>query len=137
MTHVTFVSEYNAVHRLWNPELSERENVATYRECANAAGHGHLYHIEVTVGADASQDRPVVIDRASIERIQREVLAPRFANADINTTFGIAGFISTGENVVRVIWDLVARELDEGVKLVRVKLVETAKNSFEYLGDSE
>ncbi len=137
MTHVTFVAEFNVVHRLWNPELSEQENADSYGECANPTGHGHLYHVEITVGADVSQKRPVAIERGSIERIKQDVLAPKLKNADINTTFDRDQFISTGENVARAIWGLVARELDEGVELVKVKLIETPKNSFEYMGDNE
>jgi len=41
--------EFAAMHRLWNDRFSEAENFQTFGKCANPAGHGHNYILEVTV----------------------------------------------------------------------------------------
>ena len=134
MVFLTFAAEFNAVNRLWSPELDEAENVRVYAECANPAGHGHLYRVEVTLAADVDMSRPNVIDRGAITRLIETVLAPTLANANMDTTFGIDRFISTGENVTKAIWDLVGPHVPEHTTLVAVRVVETPKNSFVYYG---
>lgn len=41
--------EFAAMHRLWNDEFSPEENFCRFGKCANPAGHGHNYILEVTV----------------------------------------------------------------------------------------
>lgn len=41
--------EFAAMHKLWNDNFSEEENFAKFGKCANPAGHGHNYIVEVTV----------------------------------------------------------------------------------------
>ena len=40
--------EFAATHTLWNEKLSEEENFDAFGKCANPAGHGHNYIVEVT-----------------------------------------------------------------------------------------
>jgi 6-pyruvoyltetrahydropterin/6-carboxytetrahydropterin synthase len=41
--------EFAAAHKLWNERFSEQQNIETFGRCANPAGHGHNYVVEVTV----------------------------------------------------------------------------------------
>ena len=41
--------EFSAMHTLWNDKFSEEKNLEVFGKCANPAGHGHNYIIEVTV----------------------------------------------------------------------------------------
>ncbi|MCZ6765340.1 MAG: 6-carboxytetrahydropterin synthase [bacterium] len=136
MVYLTFRAAFNAVHVLWSPKLNDSENLETYGECANPAGHGHRYRIEITVASAVNAARPTVITRGAIERTIQDVLRPVLANADLNTTFGHDEFISTGENVTRAVWDLVEPALTDA-RLVAVRVIETSKNSFTYFGPGE
>ena len=40
--------EFAATHTLWNAQLSDEENFNAFGKCANPAGHGHNYIVEVT-----------------------------------------------------------------------------------------
>lgn len=135
MMYLTFNAAFNAVHKLWNPKFDAARNIELFAECANR--HGHLYEVEVTVGAEVAGRRPVVMDRAEIHRIIDDVLAPKLEDADMNTAFVQDHFMSTGENIVREIWKLVQPELPGGVALAAVRLVSTPNNSFVYFGDDE
>jgi len=46
--------EFAAMHKLWNEAFSEQQNVEAFGKCANPAGHGHNYILEVTVRVPAS-----------------------------------------------------------------------------------
>lgn len=41
--------EFAAMHRLWNEAFSPEENFRRFGKCANPAGHGHNYILEVTI----------------------------------------------------------------------------------------
>ena len=137
MIYLTFTFEFNAVHRLWSDSFSEDENRAAFGECANAAGHGHLYRIEITVANEVSPNMPVAWSRGATQRLINDVLTPRLQHGDLNTVFGERGFVSTGENVARAIWRLLRTEMDEDMLLVCVKVIETDKSSFVYFGERE
>jgi 6-pyruvoyltetrahydropterin/6-carboxytetrahydropterin synthase len=135
MTYLTFSAEFNAVHRLWNPDLDEATNIELFAECAVC--HGHLYRIEVTVKAPVLASHPVVIERADIRRIIDDVLTPKLQDCDMNTVFGRENFISTGENIIPEVRDLLVPTLPAGVELAAVTIVSTQKNSFSLPGESE
>lgn len=48
--------EFAAMHKLWNPKFSEEKNFEVFGKCANPAGHGHNYIVEVTVEVENSRD---------------------------------------------------------------------------------
>ncbi|MCD4830695.1 MAG: 6-carboxytetrahydropterin synthase [Anaerohalosphaeraceae bacterium] len=41
--------EFAASHKLWNDRFSDEENFEAFGKCANPAGHGHNYIVEVVV----------------------------------------------------------------------------------------
>ncbi|RKY06170.1 MAG: hypothetical protein DRP56_07895 [Planctomycetota bacterium] len=41
--------EFSAMHQLWNDKFDETTNFEVFGRCANAAGHGHNYVLEVSV----------------------------------------------------------------------------------------
>jgi 6-pyruvoyltetrahydropterin/6-carboxytetrahydropterin synthase len=48
--------EFAAAHKLWNERFSEKQNIEVFGRCANPAGHGHNYVVEVTVKYPAGQE---------------------------------------------------------------------------------
>ena len=134
MVHLTIAREYDAAHTLWHPSFSREDNFRAFGECANPAGHGHRFRVELTFGAPVSAGRPFVIRRDAVRRIFDDLVAPRIDRTNLNTAFGPEGFLPTGENLVRAIWKIVEGSLDEDVSLIRVRVVETRKNSFSYTG---
>jgi 6-pyruvoyltetrahydropterin/6-carboxytetrahydropterin synthase len=49
MVYLSEKFEFAAAHKLWNERLSEQQNIETFGRCANPAGHGHNYVVEVTI----------------------------------------------------------------------------------------
>ncbi len=48
--------EFAAMHRLWNDAFSPAENARRFGKCANPAGHGHNYIIDVTIEIPDEQE---------------------------------------------------------------------------------
>ena len=50
MVYISEKFEFAAMHKLWNDDFSEERNLEVFGKCANPAGHGHNYVIDVTIG---------------------------------------------------------------------------------------
>ncbi|NIM20620.1 MAG: hypothetical protein GTO51_10390 [Candidatus Latescibacteria bacterium] len=136
MTHLTFVSEFNSYHRMRSEALDDAENTRIFGKCANPSGHGHRYRIEVTLAAKVTEKRPYVLPRTEISRLVEEILAPKLRHRNVDEVFG-PGFVSSGENLAKAIWNLIETELTTEVSLISVKVVETRKNAFVYREESK
>jgi 6-pyruvoyltetrahydropterin/6-carboxytetrahydropterin synthase len=133
MLYLTCAYRFNAAHKMWNADLPEEENLATFGKCANPGGHGHTYRLEITFKRAVSPAAPFVMLRREIAALIDEVLEPRLAYADLNRVFG-DGFIASGEEIARAVWELIEREFATEAQLVSVRVIETRKNSFVYRG---
>jgi 6-pyruvoyltetrahydropterin/6-carboxytetrahydropterin synthase len=118
---------------MWNADMPQEENLATFGKCANPGGHGHTYRLEITFKRAVSPSEPFVISRREIAGLIDEVLEPRLAYADLNRAFG-DGCIASGEQIARAVWELIEREFKSEARLASVRVIETKKNSFVYCG---
>lgn len=119
-----------AAHRLHSDSLSAEENQAVFGKCNNPNGHGHNYVVFVTVTSDGTDERAVI---NSLDHIVSETILKRFDHQDLNRDPAFANRTTTGENLVKLIWDLLASNLS-GARLNKVGVVETRDNYFEYAG---
>jgi 6-pyruvoyltetrahydropterin/6-carboxytetrahydropterin synthase len=136
-TRVTRGYGFSAAHVLARPEWSAERNAAVYGKCANPAGHGHNYRVEVTVEGEPDAATGRLVDVAAldalIERTVRSRLDGCFLNRDVSA---FATTVPTAENIARHVWDSLEGQI-RPARLVSVRLVETPKNSVEYSGDEE
>jgi len=62
--------EFSASHTLWNKKFSDSENFKIFGKCANRAGHGHNYIVEVTIKKNQqSRDSNGAVSVGGFERI--------------------------------------------------------------------
>ncbi len=128
---------FSAAHVLARPDWSEERNRDVYGQCANPAGHGHNYGLEVTVRGqlDPSIGRLLPIERLD-GVVQERVLRPldhRFLNREVPAFESV---VPTLENIVCYVWEALKGEIAPAV-LHRVRLEETLNNSVEYSGPQE
>ena len=129
---LTRVYHFSAGHRLSNPALSEEANAAIYGLCHRP--HGHNYYLEVTVAGTPDPLTGMAVDLGRIdETVERAVLA-EVDHRTLEDVPALAGVITTGESLARAFWRVLAPLLPTGM-LVRVGVVETAKNRFDYRGE--
>ena len=62
MISVTRKSNFNAAHRLHNPNWSDEENEQFYGLCNNKNYHGHNYELEVTITGTIDSESGYLID---------------------------------------------------------------------------
>ncbi len=129
--------QFAAAHRLHAEALDDAENQEVFGKCNNPHGHGHNYHLEVTVrqpmdaegSVEPVQALDALIDQTVIEQLDHKNLdldVPQFKSLN-----------SSVENIAMVIY----RMLDEptrakGWGLDQVRVWETAKTVCTYRGDS-
>lgn len=125
--------KFAASHRLHSECLSGEENTKIFGKCNNPNGHGHNYQIYVSVRGSIEPRAGRVTDIGALDRIVTETIIDRFDHRDLNLDPAFAGRTTTGENVARLIWDLLAPKIPGG-ELDTVGLVETRDNYFQYSG---
>ena len=140
IAHLTRRYDFAASHRLHNDRLSEEENRRVYGKCNNPYGHGHNYSLEVTVAGPVQAATGMVANLVDLDRVVREEILDRFDHANLNVDGeSFRGIVPTSENLILEIYRLLSarwgrEEAFRSVRLVKLKLQETGKNSFEYSG---
>jgi len=122
---------FSASHRLDTPELSPEENQKLYGKCNNPHGHGHDYVLEITVDAPVDQDGQVVNREALDGLVQERVLA-RLDHKNLNADIpALAGAVTTTENLATLVRGALAGSWTLPARLAKVRISETARNTFE------
>jgi len=133
MIELTRVYHFSAAHRLVNPRLGDERNAELYGPCARA--HGHNYYVEVTLAGEPDPRTGMAVDLGVIDATVGERLLRHVDHHTLETVPALANVITTGEGLARAFWDVLAPALPSGT-LRRVRVVETAKNRFEYRGEA-
>lgn len=124
---------FSAAHRLHSSALSEAENQAVFMACNNPNGHGHNYTLEVTVAGEPDPETGLAVNHGHLDRTIREAVVDRYNYCDLNDLPEFEGRVTTSENIVRAMWDILEKRLGDGV-LHKIGLGETRDNYFEYYG---
>jgi 6-pyruvoyltetrahydropterin/6-carboxytetrahydropterin synthase len=122
-----------ASHRLHTPLLDDAENERIYGKCNNPYGHGHNYTVEVTVTGQVDAATGMIANLSDLDGyVAREVIEPfdhTYLNQDAEAFRDV---VPTTENFCMEIFERL--KSFPGARLVRVRLEETRRNSFEYAG---
>src|SRR5512132_2335859 len=130
---LTRVYHFSAGHRLANPALSADRNAALYGP--RSPPHGHNYYLEVTLAGVPDPTTGMAVDLGVVDAaVERSVLAA-VDHRQLEEAPALAGVITTGESLARAFWRVLVDALPTA-RLRRVTVVETAKNRFEYRGES-
>jgi 6-pyruvoyltetrahydropterin/6-carboxytetrahydropterin synthase len=122
--------EFAASHRLYSSAFSERENEDLFGKCANVAGHGHNYILEVTVSGEPNPQTGMIADLEQLDEKVNALVVDRYDHKNLNVDLPeFEGKMTTSELVVLQIWDVLNGKLP--AKLEKVRLQETARNIFE------
>ena len=127
---LTRVFKFSASHRLFIDGLSEEENFAVFDKCANPAGHGHDYTVEVGIRGEIDDETGMVINRIDFEKRAAPIIEKlnyRWIDRDIHF---FQENISTVENIGKYLWDEFT-EIIPG-KLDHIRIWENPKSYFEY-----
>lgn len=131
MPRLTRRYHFAASHRLASPALSEEENRRLYGKCNYPYGHGHDYTLEVSVEGPLDPAGQIVNRRELDELVGRRVLElvdHKNLNLDVPE---MEGAVPTTENLASFIQRRLCEGWDLPPRLARIRIIETARNTFE------
>lgn len=131
--YLTVSTHFSAAHRLAHPDLSYEENTNIYGKCARPNGHGHNYHLEVTVKGEIDPRSGMIIDLGALHQIIDDYVVEPFDHTFLNKDIAyFAKVVPTAENIAVHISQLLQQPIqDLGAQLYKVKLIESPNNSCE------
>lgn len=134
--YLSISTHFSAAHRLALPQLTLEQNSEIYGKCARIHGHGHNYHLEVTIKGEIDPRTGMIADLVALQQAVDEFVVEPFDHTFLN--YDIPYFskvVPTAENIAVHIRDLLeAPILKMGAKLHKVKLIESPNNSAEVYG---
>jgi 6-pyruvoyltetrahydropterin/6-carboxytetrahydropterin synthase len=131
MIYYSETFEFAAMHRLWNDFFSDERNQQVFGKCANPAGHGHNYIVEVTVMMPESDARLRVGDfEKTVEEEFIRLVDHKNMNVDVAE---LSGTNPTVENIAALAWEKLVGKFGEAV-LRCVTVWETDKTYCSYCG---
>jgi 6-pyruvoyltetrahydropterin/6-carboxytetrahydropterin synthase len=134
--HLTRRYWFSASHRLHSNDMPEDWNRDTYGKCNNPHGHGHNYHLEVTVSGPVDPRTGMVCNLVDLDGFVHREILERFGHQNLNTLSEFAQEVPTTENLCVAIYDILRRGFGLA-HLEKVRMEETMMNSFAYAGGNE
>ena len=129
---------FSAAHRLFRSDWSDERNAEVFGDCSNPSWHGHNYELEVTVEGCVDTETGFVMDLKRLkDMLEARVLSDvdhRNLNSEVEW---LSGVNPTAENLAVAVWDRIIHAVPEGVRLAKVVIHETPRNSAEYFGIEE
>ncbi len=134
--YLTISTHFSAAHRLALPHLTLEQNSEIYGKCARVHGHGHNYHLEVTIQGDIDPRTGMLADLVVFQNAVNEFVVEPFDHTFLNYDIPyFAEVVPTAENIAVHIRDLLDAPIRSiGAKLHKVKLIESPNNSAEVYG---
>ena len=126
-------THFSAAHRLAKPELSLEANAEIYGKCARPNGHGHNYHLEVSVTGQIDDRTGMIVDLGGLQEVVDEYVVEPFDHTFLNKDIPyFANVVPTAENIAAYIAQLLQEPISKlGVELEKIKLIESPNNSCE------
>lgn len=130
---LTVKTHFSAAHRLASPQLSLEENTEIYGKCARPHGHGHNYHLEVSVVGEIDSRTGMLVDLGALQKVIDDYIVEPFDHTFLNKDIPyFSEVVPTAENIALHIANLLRSPIQGlGAELDKVKLIESPNNSCE------
>src|SRR5690606_19100045 len=128
-------AHFNAAHRLYRKDWSNKKNNAIFSNCNNPNFHGHNYEHILSVTVEIDKETGYVIDMKVLKELIREEVEDAFDHKNLNEDVeAFKNLNPTAENIVVVIYNKLKPKLESKLKL-EVTLFETPRNFVSYSGE--
>ncbi|MBW4581705.1 MAG: 6-carboxytetrahydropterin synthase [Tildeniella nuda ZEHNDER 1965/U140] len=137
--YLTISTHFSAAHRLARPDLSYEKNCEIYGKCARPNGHGHNYHLEVTIKGEIDPRTGMIADLVAVQKAIDDYVVEPFDHTFLNKDIPyFAEVVPTAENIAVHIRSLLQQPIREvGAQLHKIKLIESPNNSCEVYSTEE
>lgn len=136
MIYITRKEQFNAAHRLYNPDWSDERNAEVFGKCSNPNWHGHNYTLFVTVKGDTNPETGFLVNLKALSALIKSKIIDKIdhKNLNLDVEFMKGKMVST-ENIAIAIWHELVQPIKKlGPSLHCIKLYETENNFVEYFG---
>lgn len=124
--------QFNAAHRLYNPDWDDATNNKVFGKCALPNYHGHNYDLEVKITGKPDKKTGYVMDLKELSDLVKKEVHQRFDHKNLNLdTKEFKKLNPTAENIAVVIYKLLRPHIDKEKDLM-IRLYETPRNYVEY-----
>ena len=136
MIYITRRERFNAAHRLFREDFSDKQNLEIFGKCSNPNWHGHNYELFVTVKGEINKETGFLVNLKRLSRLIKENVISQLDHKNINLEVKFMnGKLASTENLAVGIWN----ELEQPIKLLGaelhcVKVTESENNFVEYHG---
>ena len=127
-------AHFNAAHRLYRKEWSDKKNYSVFGKCSNPHYHGHNYELIVHVTGIVDPKTGYVIDMKILKDLIKSEVEEKMDHKNLNEEVPeFIEMIPTAENIAIVIYNKLKPHLDSKHSL-EVTLYETPRNFVSYSG---
>ncbi len=139
MLYIHRKEHFNAAHKLWKPEWSEKKNFEVFGPCANENWHGHNFELIVTVKGIPDPDIGFVVDLKKLSILIRKEIIDKVDHKNLNLDVPfMKGKMASCENIIAEFWKILhprIKELNPHAALHQLRLYETPRNYVDYFGE--
>ncbi|MBA4738950.1 MAG: 6-carboxytetrahydropterin synthase [Flavobacteriaceae bacterium] len=125
-------AHFNAAHRLFNKNWSDKKNESVFGKCNNSNYHGHNYEMIVSVTGKINPETGYVIDMGILKKIIKDEVEERLDHKNLNLDVEyFADIIPSAENICIYIYSLLRNKISNELD-ISVTLYETPRNFVKY-----
>ena len=127
-------AHFNAAHRLYRKEWSDKKNYSVFGKCSNPHYHGHNYELIVHVTGIVDPKTGYVIDMKILKDLIKSEVEEKMDHKNLNEEVPeFIEMIPTAENIAIVIYNKLKPHLNSKHSL-EITLYETPRNFVSYSG---
>ena len=127
-------AHFNAAHKLYRPDWSDKKNKEVFGKCSNENFHGHNYELIVSLTGNIDPETGYVYDISKLKNLIKSEVEDYLDHKNLNTDIvEFANLNPTAENIVVLIYNRLIKHFKNNLKL-KVTLYETPRNFVEYSG---
>ncbi len=128
-------AHFNAAHRLYVKDWSDKKNYEKFGKCSNPNFHGHNYELIVGVTGEINPLTGMVIDLKYLKEIIKNEIEDILDHKNLNLEIDhFKKVIPSVENICIFIWNILRSKI-ENDKSLEVTLYETPRNFVKYNGN--
>ena len=124
--------QFNAAHRLFNPEWPDEKNEQVFGKCNNPNFHGHNYELIVKLSGEPDPDTGYVYDLKRLSDLIKKNVLDKIDHKNLNLDVEeFRNLNPTAEHIAVVIYNILREKIDDKLD-IKIILYETERNFVEY-----
>ena len=127
-------AHFNAAHKLYRPDWTDKKNDEVFGKCANKNFHGHNYELIVSLTGEIDKETGYVYDLGKLKGIIKSEVEDYLDHKNLNLDIDdFKNLNPSAENIAVLIYNRLIKYFDDSFKL-KITLYETPRNFVEYSG---